>query len=186
MLFRIARSATALNDALGAPHAVEALTPQTFVDAGAEAVILDHDGILSAMGAAGPDTTGKTLLTRLVERFGHGKVFILSNSRSARGSRVETYRKEWPGVGYILAARKPNRQGIDEVAGLSGVAVDKIAVVDDGILTGILMAIETGALPYYALRGELVESIGAKLVRLVTTGIQIGLVRLVSFFVGAR
>lgn len=184
MLYRIFRKIEQLKKARDRVIEVESLTPERMIDLGAEGVILDHDGILSAMGAEGPDETGEALIESLVDRFGHGKVYILSNSRSARSARFEHYEKQWPGVGYIMAARKPNATGLYQVVGLSGVPAEKIAVVDDGILTGILMAVENGAIPVYALRKELTETGWQKFWRLATTRFQLGLVKLVATTTG--
>ncbi|MBF0170445.1 MAG: hypothetical protein HQK87_05045 [Nitrospinae bacterium] len=186
MLLRIARRIDPLLSQLAHPTMVEELTPQSLVEAGAEGVILDHDGILSAMGAEGPDDTGRALLEALVARFGHGKIYILSNSVSARSARFDFYRGQWPGVGYIMAARKPSAAGLRQVESLSGLPASKIAVVDDGVLTGILMAVENGAIPVYALRRELRESATERFFRRLTTGVQLALVRLVAAMTGAR
>ncbi len=182
MLFRIARSIASLRAALDRVVAVEDITPRLLADRGAEGVILDHDGILSAMGAEGPDETGRRLIESLVEQFGHGKVYILSNSRSARSARFDFYQRRWPGVGYIMSARKPSPAGLRQVESLSGLPASKIAVVDDGILTGILMAVENGAIPVYALRRELKESGNQRFWRRATTEFQLGLVTLTGLF----
>ncbi len=183
ILSSAARHADEIYAQLAAPRYVEDFTEEFFENLGAEAVVLDHDGVLGPSRSAGPDETGIELLKSAVKAFGPGRVFVLSNTRSKRDIRQETYDKDFPGARYIKAERKPDPEGLKTASRLSGVPVEKIAVIDDGLLTGILMAVATGAMPVYARRRSFLnESAHAKAVRLFTTWPQITVVRIFGMF----
>jgi len=161
---------------------VEELSASYIKGVGAEAVILDHDGILSPARAKLPDDTGLRLIDELIEGFGADKVFILSNTRTRRNERFQYFEEVYPDLDYLVANRKPDGEGLEMASRASGVPREKIAMVDDGLTTGILMAVEHGAIPLYAVRRSLDESFSAKLVRLATTVPQIVLVKMSQFF----
>lgn len=164
------------------PAIVEKITPAYLKSFGADAVILDHDGILGAARSARPDHVGEILLADMVREFGDGKVFILSNTRSAKSLRTQTYQTSYPDVVYINSRRKPDPEGLQSAAKICGAPINKIAVVDDGLLTGVLMAVDSGAIPVYALRERIEETFTTKVMRLGVTMPQLALVRLFSLF----
>lgn len=155
----------------------ESLTFEAARSKGVEAIIFDHDGILAPFGRLGPDRSGAEALREFLEKLGPGKVFILSNSSRLRAARSEYYSRAWPEVGYLLpSAKKPDPEGIIEASRLAAVPVGKIGVIDDGALTGILMALSVGAVPFYATRSELDESFSACMSRLFFTWPQLFIV----------
>ncbi len=147
---------------------VEDLTAENIKGLGAEAVILDHDGVLGPNFSDMPDETGARVIRDMARLFS-GKVFILSNSIRKKAAREKAYAERFPEVIFIKAKRKPDPDGLYIASKLCGVPADRIAVIDDGMLTGILMAAASGAIPLYAKRRELKESLFAKAVRLMTT-----------------
>lgn len=171
------RYAKPLNELLNAPIWVEELSAGKFAELGAEAVLLDHDGVLGPSRSEVPDETGMEILNNAVRAFGAGKVFVLSNTSSKRDIREQRYKNLVDGVRYIKSEKKPDPAGLKIASDLSGVPIEKIAVVDDGLLTGIVMAISSGAIPVYAKRKRLSERFFAKTIRLVSTLPQIALVR---------
>ncbi len=177
------RLAKPLNERLNAPISVEELTEERFKGLMAEAVVLDHDGVLGPSRSEVPDETGMEILHNAVEAFGAGKVFVLSNTSSKRDIRERRYERLVDGVRYIKSKKKPDPAGLNIASGLSGVPVEKIAVIDDGLLTGILMAVASGAMPVYARRRSfLKDGAHAKAIRLFTTWPQIALVRIFGMF----
>lgn len=181
LLKRVWMNSGKLTKLLDSRGLVEAVSPDSLKTLGAQAVILDHDGVLGPTRSKAPDTTGAKLVHDLVEAFGEGKVFILSNTKSARVARRNVYRERYKDVTYLMAPRKPHPEGLNMASQLSGVPSENIAVVDDGILTGALMALENGAIPVYVTRKRLEENAAEKAGRLLVTLPQIALVRLVAF-----
>jgi predicted HAD superfamily phosphohydrolase YqeG len=179
---RVWANAEVLSKLISSGRFVEDISPGSLKMLGAQAVILDHDGVLGPIRSKAPDETGVKLINALVEDFGVGKVFILSNTKSARAARRDMYVDRYKGVTYLMAIRKPDPEGLNMAVTLSGVPCGKIAVVDDGILTGALMAVENGAIPVYVTRKHLEENSAQKAGRLLVTLPQAAFVRLIAFF----
>ncbi|MBF0292702.1 MAG: hypothetical protein HQK86_11170 [Nitrospinae bacterium] len=178
---RVWANAEALSGLLDSSAFVEDISPDSLKKLGAQAVILDHDGVLGPIRSQSPDGIGEKLIHALVEAFGVGKVFILSNTKSTRESRRDMYEARYKTVTYLMASRKPDPEGLKMAVTLSGVPSGKIAVVDDGILTGGLMAVENGAIPVYVTRRRIDENTTEKAGRLLVTIPQVAFVRLVAF-----
>ncbi|VAX20498.1 hypothetical protein MNBD_NITROSPINAE04-468 [hydrothermal vent metagenome] len=174
------RLAKPLSERLNAPIYVEELTEERFKKLGAGAVVLDHDGVLGPSRSDAPDETGIEILNNAVKAFGAGKVFILSNTSSKREIRELEYENLVDGARYIKSEKKPDPAGLDIASDLSRIDIRKIAVIDDGPLTGILMALSSGAIPVYVKRKRMSENLLAKAVRLSTTWPQIALVRFLN------
>lgn len=155
---------------------VEDLSVEKLKELGVDAVILDHDGVLGPSLSKKPDGTGAKLIRKMLEAFGPGKVFILSNTRRRRNSREKAYHETQPDVIYIKARRKPDPEGLLMASNLCGIAEGKIAVIDDGLLTGVLMALENGAAPVYVTRRKMDEGFFAWAIRVGTTWPQIAFV----------
>jgi predicted HAD superfamily phosphohydrolase YqeG len=177
---RVWANAGVLSRLLSSGGFVEDISPGYLKKLGAQAVILDHDGILGTIRSKAPDAAGAKLIHDLVEAFGVGKVFILSNTRSAKQSRRAMYADQYKDVPYLVAMRKPHPEGLNMASDISGVPCGKIAVVDDGILTGGLMAVENGAIPVYATRKHIEENVAQKAARLLVTLPQAAFVRLIA------
>jgi len=154
------------------PVYLEDLTAEWIVELGAGAAIFDHDGVLGPNKSHGPDEEGRRLLRDAVERLGQGKVFVLSNTKSRKVVRQAHYKDNHPDVAYLAARSKPDPEGLHMASAASCVPVEKVAVVDDGLLTGILMALEAGALPVYALRRSMAEPWEPWIIRMATTAPQ--------------
>lgn len=165
---------------------VESLTAKKIKNSNAEAVIFDHDGVLGPSLSFYPDDTGTRLIRDTVSAFGPGKVFVLTNTRSVMAGRREAYRQKFPEVFFIAAKKKPDPEGIFIASKLSGVSVNKIAVVDDGILTGALMAVSSGAIPVYCHRKYMKQSFGAWVIIKFTTWPQILFVQIMAFLLPVK
>ncbi|MDH5511303.1 MAG: hypothetical protein OEZ32_13260 [Nitrospinota bacterium] len=159
------------------PTFVESLTQKKLTELGAQVIILDHDGVLGANRSVGPDEAGQELIRRSVAVCGPGMVFILSNTQSKRNERRVHYNDKYKDVVYLVAKAKPDPDGIMQAAWASGAAMDKIAMVDDGLLTGVLMALESGSIAVHAKRRVLDEPLSAWLIRLGTTWPQYAIAR---------
>lgn len=167
-----------LGTAHGDRFKVEDIDSETLKTLGAEALILDHDGVLGPNFSARPDAEGEKLIRRMIEALPARHVFILTNSKRTRKERERAYKTFFPDVTFINAPRKPDPEGLFVASRISGVAIKKIAVIDDGILTGVLMAVSEGAIGIYANRRKLEETPKAFFVRMMTTGSQ----KLVALF----
>ena len=178
---RVWANAEALSNLLDSAGFVEDISPDSLKRLGAQAVILDHDGVLGPIRSQAPDGIGEKLIIDLVGHFGVGKVFILSNTKSTRESRRDMYEARYKNVTYLMAPRKPDPEGLKMAVALSGVPFGKIAVVDDGILTGGLMAVENGAIPVYVTRRSIDENTAEKAGRLLVTIPQVAFVRVIAF-----
>lgn len=178
---RVWANAEVLSKLISSGGFVEDISPDSLKKLGAQAVILDHDGVLGPIRSKAPDVTGAKLIHDLVEAFGVGKVFILSNTKSAKESRRDMYSDRYKNVTYLMAMRKPHPEGLNMASTLSGVPYGKITVVDDGILTGGLMAVENGAIPVYVTRKHIEENAAEKAGRLLVTLPQAAFVRLIAF-----
>ena len=161
---------------------LEDLSPDAIRELGAKGVIFDHDGVLSPSRASQPDEVGLEKLSEVVKEFGVENVFVLSNSVSRKEVRSAYFREKLPETPYILARRKPDPEGLIKASSLSGIEHSGLAMIDDSLLTGGLMAIEQGAIPVYAIRKNLDENTSSKIVRLTTTLPQVAIVRLLALF----
>ncbi|VAX24520.1 hypothetical protein MNBD_NITROSPINAE02-1978, partial [hydrothermal vent metagenome] len=158
---------------------VEEIAGKDLQKLGARAVILDHDGVLGANRSLLPDEAGLKLIGEMLSAFGPGKVFILSNTRAMKEGRGKAFGSSIPEVIYIRGEKKPGTGGLLMASRLSGVPAKKIVVVDDGLLTGVLMAIRGGAIPFYAKRKQLEEKLAPMIMRLTTTGAQLAIFKFV-------
>jgi len=174
------RLAKPLGDLLCAPVLAEDLTEARLREFGAGAVVFDHDGVLGPSRSDVPDETGMEILTSALKVFGAGKVFVLSNTSSKREIRERRYENLVDGVRYIRSDKKPDPAGLIIASDLSRIDISNIAVMDDGLLTGVLMAVSSGAIPVYVKRKMISEKFLAKAVRLSTTWPQIALVWLLK------
>ena len=161
---------------------LEDLTPDVIRGLGAKGVIFDHDGVLSPSRAPQPDEVGLKKLSEAIEEFGVENVFVLSNSVSRKEVRSAYFREKLPETPYLLARRKPDPEGLIKASSLSGIEHGGLAMIDDSLLTGGLMAIEQGAIPLYAIRKNIEESFFPKMVRLTTTLPQVAIVALLAIF----
>ena len=161
---------------------LEDITPDVLRNLGAKGIVFDHDGVLSASRAPQPDEVGLKKLSEAINEFGVGNVFVLSNSVSRKEVRDAYFRENHPETPYILARQKPDPEGLIKASSLSGIEHGGLAMIDDSLLTGGLMAIEQGAIPVYAIRKNLDESFFSKTVRLTTTLPQVAIVALLALF----
>ena len=178
-----ARTSACLPDLMKVYNArttVESIDPQRLKDEGIAAIIFDHDGVLGPNKGVAPDETGKAILRSFVTLFGVGNIFVLSNTRSVAEERKEYYATHLRDVIWLTAIRKPSGDGFRQVVERVGVKSNTIAVIDDGLLTGILMAVENNGHPIYAKRAELTETLWPKIIRLCTTGAQLLIYRLAA------
>ncbi|HJM82656.1 MAG TPA: hypothetical protein QF720_03555 [Nitrospinota bacterium] len=161
---------------------VETLDVAMLEEEGIGAIVLDHDGVLGPNRSNGPDGQGEIFINKCLDVFGSGAVFVLSNTSSRKAVRIQVYGKHYPDVIYLVAKRKPDHDGLRIVSHHTSLPMEKIAVVDDGLMKGITMAVECGARPIYAIRLKMEESISAWIIRMITTKPQLFIVRLFALF----
>lgn len=116
------------------------LLPAQLYEQGIRAMILDLDGVLAFHGDLEVSEDTKIWLNRCVEIFGSKKVFILSNKPS---KRRDYFNQVFPSIDFIMGVRKkPYTDGLERVIEKTGLAAEKILLVDDRLFTGILAALQ--------------------------------------------
>ena len=116
------------------------LSPLKLKEEGYKVVVFDYDGVLAAHGENKLSDKVADWLKNFVEKFGMGKVFILSNKPSKQ--RVQYFSNHFKGIEFIFGKRKkPYPDGILQILQITEVPAGKLLMVDDRLLTGILAAI---------------------------------------------
>jgi len=109
---------------------------------GIRALVVDFDGVLSAHDGPTPLREVLPWLADAVALFGD-KVFIFSNTPTQ--ARVDYFKQHYPKITFLRPARsKPYPDGMKQVLAQTQLKPDEILMLDDRLLTGILMAIITG------------------------------------------
>jgi len=111
--------------------------PTELKQQGIEVFILDFDGVLAEYGASQPQLN--SWLTECVTVFGADHVFILSNRPSP--DRIQYFKQHFVGVRFIEVPRKkPYPEGLEKIMQLTQKSPEKLVLVDDRLLTGVLAA----------------------------------------------
>lgn len=115
---------------------------------GIETLVFDFDGVLSGHGEPIPHETAKPILQKSCEIFGKGHVFILSNKPTQ--TRDDYFKQHFPEIEFIIANRKkPYPDGIKTIIEKTGSPANKVALIDDRLLTGALASCITNAVAVY-------------------------------------
>lgn len=114
---------------------------QTLKDEGVEVLVLDFDGVLSVHGKNAVELTEvDQWLRQAVTVFGENRVFILSNNPNLH--RKAQLEKQYPEIVFVVPFRKkPFTDGLAWVRDQTGVCYQKMLMVDDRLLTGVLSAV---------------------------------------------
>jgi len=112
---------------------------------------LDFDGVLSTHGEIEPLPEVKLWLDRCVDTFGASQIYILSNKPLPE--RAAYFQQHYAGIRWVSGVRKkPYPDGMIRIMELSNVAPEKIVLVDDRLLTGILATLIAGTRCVYIKR----------------------------------
>ena len=130
---------------------VTELTPEYLATLGITHLALDFDGVLAAHGYEKPLPKARSWLKTMSQALGEQAIFILSNNPDQ--TRATFFTNEFPGIRFISGVRKkPYPDGMHQIQDLSQVAPEKLALVDDRILTGCLACILAGSHPFLILK----------------------------------
>ncbi len=111
-------------------------------------LVLDFDGVMAAHGEALPCEEVVSWLQNLSKEYMQKNIYILSNKPTEE--RRAYFKENFPEVTFVGGVRKkPYPDGMLEVVRLSGIEADKIALVDDRLLTGCLACLLAGAKPIW-------------------------------------
>lgn len=108
-----------------------------------EFLILDIDGVLTPHAEPLPDPTVIAWIKKMYQDLGPGKMAILSNKPMP--ARREFFRENCPTMHFISGvSKKPFPQGIQTAVEISGLTPQKVALIDDRLLTGMLAVCISG------------------------------------------
>lgn len=128
------------------PHCIPTIidaSPEAWYAQGIRALILDFDGVLSYYEGETPLPTVDVWLKTAQKVFGDA-MFVLTNLPSP--ARQTMFDMRYPDIHLIPAARKkPYPDGIQVVLEKTGFEAKQLLLVDDRLLTGIVLAASTGA-----------------------------------------
>lgn len=133
---------TYLKDADKSCMTVLEITPQLLLKKGIEVLVLDFDGVLSSHASHHPLPEVVQWLHQLKNNWPHA-VFIFSNKPHAL--REAFFKEHLTHIGFVKnVLLKPYPDGLLHIQKMTGVAAQKILMVDDRLLTGILSGIIAG------------------------------------------
>lgn len=118
------------------------VSPETWYAQGIRVLILDFDGVLSFYEGEAPLPVVNDWLSAAKKIFGDA-IFVLTNLPTpARRTLFDT---RYPGIHLVHAARKkPYPEGIQAILKKTGYAAHQLLLVDDRLLTGIVLAVSMG------------------------------------------
>lgn len=149
--FRHRRGLRLLLDSTPPHRSILELDPEQLHSSGIAALALDFDGVLAGHGAPVPLPEAAAWMKRCEALFGGDRIFILSNKPTE--GRRKWFAEHFPAMRLISGVRKkPFPDGLIKTAGLAGVPLSSVMMVDDRLLTGCLAALAAGALPCYIRR----------------------------------
>ena len=114
----------------------------TLQEKGIETVVLDFDGVLANHGAQSPLPEVLTWLDQANLLFPNN-LYLLSNKPN--DSRKRYFAEHYPDIHFIAGVRKkPYPDGLQKIIQMSKTRPDKIVLIDDRLLTGVLATLITG------------------------------------------
>jgi len=118
------------------------VSPETWYAQGIRVLVLDFDGVMSFYEGEAPLPEVDTWLSAAKGVFGDA-IFVLTNLPTpARQAMFDT---RYPGVHLVRVARKkPYPDGIQAVLEKTGCERHQLLLVDDRLLTGIVLAASMG------------------------------------------
>ena len=118
-------------------------------DTGIDVLVLDYDGVLTAHNGLQLSEEVDAWLKQAIAIFGD-KVFVLSNQPKPK--RIAYFQEYYPSVHFITAKKKPYPDGLLTIAEQADVAVNKLLLVDDRLLTGGLACVLAGCQCFLVIR----------------------------------
>lgn len=118
-------------------NSLDEITFERLEEANVAVLILDFDGVLASHGEKEPNDEAKRWLTDLCSKMGEQRIALLTNKPIPE--RLHYFKKNFPLIHVVQDVRKkPYPDGIKEIADYKGVHPDRVLLVDDRILTGML------------------------------------------------
>jgi predicted HAD superfamily phosphohydrolase YqeG len=118
------------------------VSPETWYAQGIRVLVLDFDGVLSVYEGDSPLLEVDTWLSAAEKIFGDA-IFVLTNLPTPE--RQALFDTRYPGIHLVRAARKkPYPDGIQAVLDKTGCEAHQLLLVDDRLLTGIVLAVSMG------------------------------------------
>jgi predicted HAD superfamily phosphohydrolase YqeG len=103
-------------------------------------LVLDFDGVLAPHGDIAPLPEALVWLKQIALDLGEQRIVILTNKPMK--SRIEFFRRNYPGIDLIQGSRKkPYPDGLETISLQKGVPTYRLMLVDDRLLTGILATV---------------------------------------------
>jgi predicted HAD superfamily phosphohydrolase YqeG len=122
---------------------VQQLDLNRLKEQGIKVLVLDFDGVLASHGELAPAKELESWLKACITVFGSKQLFILTNKPTS--NREQYFAKYYPEIQFTKCRRKkPYPEGLQGILSLSNTAAQEVLVVDDRLLTGILVAAIVG------------------------------------------
>jgi putative phosphatase len=111
---------------------------------GVACLALDFDGVLNSHAELTPNQSCEAWLRKLIQVWPQQNIVILSNKPSA--ARINYFKKNFPGIEFCIAPKKkPYPHGLLSIARAKQIPIEKVLLVDDRLLTGMLACCIAGA-----------------------------------------
>jgi len=108
-----------------------------------QVLVLDFDGVLAAHGENQPNSNNHVWLEKLVHANPELKICVLSNNPLL--SRQEFFKDHFPSFVWISGvAKKPYPDGLLKIISEFNKPAQKICLIDDRLLTGVLASVLAG------------------------------------------
>lgn len=114
-------------------------------------LVLDFDGVLAWHDSPTPLPEAEVWLKHLCQTIGEQRIALFTNK--PKPERIAYFQKHFPMMFIVHGVRKkPYPDGILQVAEYKGVAVHRVALLDDRLLTGMLSVCLAYSQGYYFTR----------------------------------
>ncbi|SEH06681.1 HAD family hydrolase [Candidatus Venteria ishoeyi] len=118
---------------------ISTLLPQDLQQQGISVLVLDFDGVLASHGEIAPAPTVQSWLKQCTASTDIQQIYLLTNKPMS--ARFAWFEQHFPQVQcFISPSKKPYPDGLLAIAKQSGQPVEKLLLVDDRLLTGVLAA----------------------------------------------
>ncbi|MBI2792779.1 MAG: HAD family hydrolase [Gammaproteobacteria bacterium] len=118
-------------------HSLEEITAQRLDKANIAILVLDFDGVLAAHDSMEPSQEAQAWLKKLCLEIGETRIAIFSNK--PKSGRITYFSKNFPSILMLYGVRKkPYPDGLMDIAEYKGVTPDRVMLLDDRLLTGML------------------------------------------------
>lgn len=117
-------------------YSLTEITAERIDEANVAVLVLDFDGVLANHGEAVPLPDSAEWLFKLSHQLGQQRLAILTNKPYPQ--RIAYFKAHFPGIQIIQGRKKPYPDGLLEIAYSRGLAMHRILLLDDRLLTGML------------------------------------------------